>query len=143
MEKIRDRKVILPICFLLTERSKFMYLIERAILQNSHSLSDLGTEKGDQIKFWRTTKAPLLLQGRRAATGCKLESYLFQKYLRCHTKTCPEIMGRYSTTFHICLYFKYSVFTVHKVRVSKAVAIATNQGNHSNNIVLGTALIRD
>jgi len=52
-------------------------------------------------------------------------------------------MGQYSTTLHNYLYFKYGMFTVHKVSFSKAVAIATNQGNHSNNPVLCTALIRD
>lgn len=56
---------------------------------------------------------------------------------------CLDIMGRYSTTLHIYLYFKYTMFTVHKLHFSKAVAIDTNQGNHSNNIVLCTALIRD
>lgn len=53
------------------------------------------------------------------------------------------MMGRYSTTLHIYLYFKYTMFTVHKLHFSKAVSIDTNQGNHSNNIVLCTALIRD
>lgn len=72
-----------------------------------------------------------------------VKSYLFQKYLKSQTKTCLEIMGQHSTIFHMHLYFKYCVFTVHKVRFSKAVAIATNQGNHSNNTVLCTALIRD
>lgn len=52
-------------------------------------------------------------------------------------------MGQYNTTLHIYLYFKYSMFTVYKGSFSKAVAIATNQGNHSNSSVLCIALIRD
>lgn len=54
-----------------------------------------------------------------------------------------DITGQYSTTLHTYLYFKYTMFTVHKVSFSKTVAIATYQGNHSNNPVLCAALIRD
>jgi len=95
---------------------------------------------------WRATKGSHSILGwddRHWIQIFNVKKHLFQIYLKSQTKMCLDIMGQYSTTLHNYLYFKYGMFTVHKVSFSKAVAIATNQGNHSNNPVLCTALIRD
>lgn len=144
-------KVISFIHLLSTVRSKFMYLGERALLQIRHPSSLSNLRESSQMLALKREKSPcgelrdpLVLQGRKGWDATfQVRSHLFPKYLKGQIKMCLDIMGQYSTTLHIYLYFKYSMFTVHKVSFSKAVAIATNQGNHSNNTVLCTALIRD
>lgn len=108
--------------------------------------SDVDIAKGKEITLWRNTEGSRSLEGRECGHWIQIfqvKNHLLQNCLKSQTNMCLDIMDQYSIMLHIYLYFKYSMFTVHKVSFSKDVAIATNQGNYSNKPVLCTALIRD
>lgn len=153
MEEIKERKVILFIHLLLTERSKFMYWVRQ---QYCKTAAELPTNLKESPRMWilkrekrshhgRLPPDLLLLSGVRVGSGCKFSRWRMP-YFRNISKVKLNVSrhsGPVYTTLHIYLYFKSNIFTVHKDSFPKAVAMATNQGNHSNNPVLCTALIVD
>lgn len=154
MEEIRERKVILFIHLLLSERSKFMYWVRQQYYKTDrHSFPQISRSHLG-CGYWKGKRDHIMEEYYKILSYWGEWGWVLDANFLGEESSTLEISPKWNwnvfryngpvyTTLHIYLYSKSNIFTVHKDSFSKAVAMATNQGNHSNNPVLCTALIAD